>query len=973
MISHGIGQMLVLLVSLSMASARADDSKPPTDEQARFFETKIRPVLVDNCLKCHGPEKPKANLRLDSRASALAGGDQGAAVVPGKPDESLLITAVQGDDDVLKMPPSRKLPPEQVDDLTRWVQMGAPWPGSEGEAEAPPPRKAGFQISDEDRAHWAFQKIKRPPVPDVREKGWVENPIDAFVLSGLEAAGLVPNPPAARHELLRRVTYDLTGLPPTPAEVDAFRNDESPDAYEKVVDRLLASPRYGEKWGRHWLDLVRFAETNSYERDAVKPNAWRYRDWVIRSLNDDKPYDRFVREQIAGDELPDRSDDTITATGFYRLGIWDDEPTDRLQAEFDGLDDIVATAGSTFLGLTIECARCHDHKLDPIAQADYYGLLAFFRNITPYRNGGPTDLLPIEDRAAPPSGDAEAVEARREQLKKTIAGIENEYLKRVGDADAGDDHKPDIDDLRYRFFRDTWDKLPDFDALRPEGSGDLSRGLFSLSPRTRDTAIGFVFEGMLIVPRAGTYAFFLDSDDGSRLTVDGRRLIDHDGLHMQGGEKSATIELPSGKVPIRLDYFQEKQGLGLAVAWSGPDLPRRSLSAPFRKTARGDLASRVAEDGLRVLGPDRFERYAHARRELGELRRKDRVQPAILRVTEGGRVPPDTFVMMRGNAHAPGAKVEPSFPGVLGFPPPAIAAPAEGIETSGRRLALADWLASPENPLAARVMANRVFQHHFGRGIVRSPSNFGLQGDEPTHPELLDWLASELIASGWRLKPLHRTIVLSNAYRMSSRGNPEGLEKDPINDRLWRFEMRRLSAEEIRDSILAVSGSLNAKMHGPGVYPEIPDEVLAGQSVPGAGWGRSPQAEQDRRSVYVHVKRSLLLPILEGFDVAETDRSSPVRFSSTQPTQALAMINGKFLNDQAARLDARLRREAGDDPAARTRLALVLVMGRDPSEAELRRGLELVETLRRAGMGEEKARMAFALVALNLDEFLFLD
>ncbi|MGE3820717.1 MAG: DUF1549 domain-containing protein, partial [Isosphaeraceae bacterium] len=381
-----------LLSALIVGNASAAS---PSDEQDRFFETKVRPVLAEHCLKCHGPEKSKSNLRLDSLAGAVAGGDSGPAVVPGNPSESLLVTAVTHEDDVLKMPPSKKLPRSIVEDLTRWVASGAHWPGSAaaepGAADAAPPtRRPGLAITEKDRNHWAFRPVERPVVPEVSRPDWVANPIDAFILAKLDARGLSPNPPAEPHELIRRVHYDLTGLPPSPAEVDAFIADHSPDAYAKLIDRLLDSPRHGEKWARFWLDLVRFAETNSYERDNPKPSAWRYRDYVIRSFNADKPYDRFVREQLAGDELPDGGNDGVIATGYYRLGIWDDEPTDRVQAKFDELDDVVATTGQVFLGLTIDCARCHDHKLDPIPQSDYYRLLSFFHNINHYRNGGPT-------------------------------------------------------------------------------------------------------------------------------------------------------------------------------------------------------------------------------------------------------------------------------------------------------------------------------------------------------------------------------------------------------------------------------------------------------------------------------------------------------------------------------------------------------------------------------------------------------
>jgi hypothetical protein len=757
---------VTFLLALAAAPGTAAEKVVPPDE-ARFFENQVRPVLADNCFRCHGAAKHKGGLRLDSRAALLAGGDRGPAVVPGDPTKSLLIRALGHGDD-LKMPPSKKLPAQRIADLTRWVQLGAPWPGSNEPAPATV-RRGEFRITDSDRAHWAFQPVRRPAPPAVRDRAWVANPVDAFILAGLEVKGLRPNPPAPPRELVRRLYYDLTGLPPTPQEAEAFVNEPSPAAYEALVGRLLASPHYGEKWGRHWLDLVRFAETNSYERDGPKPNAWRYRDYVLRAFNQDKPYDRFLKEQLAGDELPDRDADALTATGYYRLGIWDDEPTDPEQARYDGLDDIVVTTGQVFLGLTIDCARCHDHKIDPIPQKDYYRLLAFFQNINPYRNGGPTDEV-------------------------------------------------------------------------------------------------------------------------------------------------TAVPGPNGRT-----------------------------------------------DFVPVVSPT-------------PQRRPGKPHDSILCVTEAGSHAPDAFVLLRGNAHVHGDRVEPAFPLVLGAPPPVIPPPPPGARTTGRRRALADWLASPGNPLTARVLVNRLWQHHFGRGIVRSPNNFGLQGDRPTHPELLDWLASEFVAGGWRMKRLHRLILTSNAYRMSSRADPRGLAADPTNDLFWRFDMRRLSAEEVRDSVLAVSGTLNPKMYGPGVYPEMPPEVLAGQSMPGAGWGRSPPEEQARRSVYVHVKRSLLVPILESFDLAETDRTTPVRFSTTQPTQALGLLNSAFLNRQAAAFAARLRREASDDVAAQVRQALHLATARPPTEAEVRRGVGLIEALREEdGASADAALRYYCLLVLNLNEFVYVD
>jgi hypothetical protein len=753
----------------------------------------------------------------------MSGGDRGAAIVPGKSEESLLLKAVRYEDE-LKMPPTKKLTKEQIADVTQWVRMGAPWPNSD--VPSTPIGKHEFRISEQDRAHWAFLPIKRPSIPTVKDRQRVHNPIDAFILARLEAKQLSPSPPATKREWVRRVFYDLTGLPPSPAEVDQFIADSSPDAYEKLIDRLLASPRYGEKWGRHWLDLVRFAETNSYERDGRKPNAWRYRDYVIRSFNDDKPYDRFLREQLAGDEMPDGGADGIIATGYYRLGIWDDEPTDRELARYDELDDIVATTGQVFLGLTVDCARCHDHKIDPISQKDYYRLVAFFHNINPYRNGGPTDERPL---GGSQQESQRGFEQRREQLQSDLSVFETDFRKQYEQV-----------------------------------------------------------HGKAVEPR---------------------------------------------------------------------ELPRL-----------------IRSEGAKLLGSERYQRYSEQRGELRSLLRRKIAGDAALCITETGSRAPDTFVLLRGNAHVKGERVEPAFPDVLGGPKPVIPVPPAGAKTSGRRRVLADWIASPNNPLTARVAVNRLWQYHFGRGIVRSSSNFGLHGDRPTHSELLDWLADEFIRRGWSMKQLHRLVLTSNAYRMSSRANDKALSVDPANDLFWRFDMRRLTAEEIRDSILALSGTLNLKMFGPGVYPLIPREVLAGQSMPGNGWGKSPFEEQCRRSIYVHLKRSLLTPILESFDAAETDRSTAVRFVTTQPTQALALLNSDFLHKHASLFADRLRREAGADPDKQVRLALTLATARPPSAGEVRRGADLITALlAKDGVSEEEALRYFCLMVLNISEFVYLD
>jgi len=768
------------------------------------FSRDIQPLLAKRCVACHGPDTQEGGLRLDQQAGATAALDSGSrAIVPGDSAASEILERITSTDPDVQMPPEgARLSATQVDTVTRWIDEGAEW-----------------------KEHWAFRPLVRPDVPAVAN---VANPIDAFIRAGLERRGLPVPDPAEKRALLRRATYDVTGLPPSEQEVRDFLADESPQAWERVVDRLLASPHYGEQWARHWLDLVRYADTNSFERDGNKPHAWRYRDYCIRSFNDDKPFDRFIVEQLAGDELPDPSPDELVATGYYRLGIWDDEPADREQARYDWLDDIVSTTGQTFLGLTIGCARCHDHKIDPLPQRDYYAFLSFFHNITPM---GGRQMNPAFIERVIPTGDESPAEVQ---------------------------HRAD-----------------ELDRRRKETQANI-------------TAIE-------------------------------KRIKEH-------GEPA-------------LD-----------------DL------------ARSDLAA--------------------WREQLAGLDTERKGIAKALVVSEFGPEPKPTFVFYRGNPHAetkPENKVEPAFPTVLKAPQPEIPTPAAEATTTGRRTALAKWIASPDNPLTARVMANRIWQHHFGRGIARSPNNFGFAGDPPTHQELLDWLAAEFIAGDWRLKPIHKLILMSQAYRGAATSNAEAFAKDPLNDAFWRFDMRRLSAEEIRDTIHVASGMFNPKMFGPGVYPEIPKEVMAGQSKPGDGWGTSPPEEQARRSIYAHVKRSLLTPIIADFDVADTDTSCPVRFVTTQPTQALGMMNGDFLQMQARVFAERVRREAlaantqpgvtaDDDTAAIVRRALEIALTRPVSDDEVARGVALVDALEdQDGVGPSRAAELYCLMVLNLNEFIYLD
>jgi hypothetical protein len=867
---------------------------------------------------------------------------------------------------------------------------------------------------------WAYQPLSRPPAPDVRDVAWVRSPIDAFILAGLEARGLRPAPAADRHTLLRRVTYDLTGLPPTQAEVEAFVSDRSPDAYDKVVDRLLASPQYGVKWAQHWLDVVRYAETDGYERDSKKPFVWRYRDWVIGALNADMPYGDFVTKQLAGDELPDASVSDHVATGFYRLGIWDDEPTDREQHRYDVLDGIADTAARATLAISMGCARCHDHKKDPLPQKDYHAFLGYFENIAPYNK---------QSRTVPADGAKEAFEAASARFAADSARCRAELMSvarsRLGAGVAADASA--MPRVVARYDGDVASATALLDA-----SGDKDgevKGQVVQVPGRKGQALRFDGDDFCRVPRvvedSFSVSFFLRSDQPGRGNVRDKRWFTGTGL--VDGEVPGIVDdwgvswIAEGVIAAgtgRPEKFVSSSAGYNDGAWHHVAFTRDQESGRIRLFVDGQLAGETTgskrplttpEDLVigrpRPGGPgfrgdlDEITFYdraltaaevaalaldlpggvaaaasiegTDALAQLASLRAPEFETVELLGVRERGRDAPAPVVRLRGNVHVRGPQVELGVPGMLGEAE--LFAPAPTKQSSGRRLALAKWITRADNRLTWRVVANRVWQHHFGRGIVRSTNDFGRLGDRPTHPELLDWLACEVLARGQSLKAVHRLIVRSAAYRMSSESDPTALAQDPLNDALWRFDRRRLTAEEIRDSILTANGTLNFERGGPSVYPVLPPAVLATASRPGSAWGRSSPEQAARRSIYVHVKRSLPEPLLAAFDRADTDSSCPVRFATVQPTQALSMVNGDFANTQAELFAQRLQREA---KGLRAQLArgLQLATQRPAREADVARLLRLAADLKTDfGRTEEQALQRCCLVLLNCNEFLFLD
>ena len=822
-----------ITVSLFLLLAWLASPSLAQDADHEFFNNKVKPLLKEHCWECHRDDVDDlgGNLAISSQKSMLHGGDSGSLVNAARDDESLLLRVLSYEDDLYEMPPEGKLDDEAIEVFRQWVKRGVPWDPAEekdleGDRESGPP-----QVNDETKGWWSFQKVVRPAVPTSDYSDWINNEIDNFIVHRLERSQLAPAAKASKQQLIRRATYDLLGLPPTEEQLRRFLADDSPDAWENLIDGLLASPHYGEKWGRHWLDLVGYAESNSFERDDTKPFVWRYRDYVIESFNEDKPYDQFLIEQLAGDEMDQVTVNTMAATGFYRLGAWDDEPADPLLAKYDDLSQIVTVVGQSMMGLTVDCARCHDHKIDPIPQTDYYQMVSFFENIKRY---GVRDHNSVLDASVAIMDERKIDEATREAHHRNL----DETVARL--AALEDPVKKNFEPVEHEEFK---------------------------------------------------------------------RIIN----------RQRVIKKYVGKFISQEDFDEYVK-----------------LHETWRKLKENP------PQGIRK----------------------------ILCVKELGPEAPKSFLQIRGNPHARGDEVQPRFLSVLSPPEPEISVPSHRKST-GRRLAFAKWLADDSHPLTARVIANRVWQYHFGRGIVRTPSDFGFQGSAPTHPKLLDWLASELIANGWKLKPLHKKIMMSQSYQMSTRFSESAYKTDPENDCFWRFNPRRLTAEEIRDSILVASGQLNlSKICGPSVYPPMPKEVLAGQSMPGKNWHTSNADESRRRSIYIHTKRSMGVPILETNDAATTDSPCPVRFVTTQPTQAIGLLNSEFTNRQAS-LFADSVRQQHRTPTEQVSAVLNKVLQREPTKQETERGVQLLnDTSLRDD--PKKALQIFCLMALNLNEFVYL-
>jgi hypothetical protein len=853
-------RLLALLALVVVPLGRAQD-------RAVSFARDVAPILTGKCLQCHDARQRMGGLDLSTRERALA------AIVPGDAAASKLYRRVTGREEP-RMPFGGELSNVEITTLERWIAAGASWDGASAAALG--------------RSAWVFRKPVRPATPAV-DAPWSAHPIDAFVKQMLDAKGLVPALPADRRTLARRAYLDLVGLLPTPDEVETFVRDPAPDAFAALVDRLLASPHYGERWGRHWLDVARYADSWGHIHDDDNPNAWRYRDYVIRSLNADKPYTRFILEQLAGDELDEVTFDGLVATSFNRIGprvLFREKQNPHYR--YDYLDDLIGTTSRAFLGLTVSCARCHDHKFDPISQADYHRMMSAFFPFVDYDHP-----LALGAVVAEHARIRSEVEREAKPLRARIRQIEEPYRRRL------------FDKRLLTFPPDVQAAVRTPEEQRTPGQQLLAGQILSISlGGRRDLGLG---------PEDRTAVAKLEAE-------------------LREIEKRLPAPLPVAAGIRDGDYRFTPDGPG--------DEPVPGTTA---KRFRLDFAgSFLPEPGNPYMPPP-----------LCDVSGKPiAIEPGFLSAIAESKL-------------------------IVAHPP------ADGRPTSGRRRALAEWLASDQNPLTARVMANRIWHHHFGRGIVATPSNFGATGTPPTHPELLDWLATELVRSGWSWKAMHRLIMTSRTYQMASAfSQPRNIESDPDNHYLWRFPVRRLEAEIIRDVILSASGQLNLEAGGPPFFPAVAPSVHEDAKKVGKWMLTKEEPATWRRSIYSYWKRALKFPMFEVFDQPDTMVTCERRNTTTVPTQALTLMNNEFVLLQSRHLATRVRENARVQPAdagAEIRALYRVALGRDPSPKEVSSTRAFLGRQREYHAGRAsgdpgyEALVDLCNVVLNLNEFLYIN
>ena len=987
-----------------------------------LFVRDIGPIFVEHCYECHGPDAQESGLRLDQRDAALAGGDSGPMFVAGKSDESELIRRVTADDDERMPPPddnNKPLSEAQIAKLRTWIDAGAEWP--EGAA-------AGS-------SHWSFRPIVRPEPPAVNNAAWVRNGIDRFVLARLEAEGVAPSPEADRYTLIKRLSYDLLGLPPAVREVDAFVADESADAYERLVDRLLDSPHFGERWGRHWLDMARYADSDGYEKDNSRPDAWRYRDWVIEAINDDLPLDRFAIEQIAGDLLPDATPLDRLATAFHRQTLTNTEGgTDKEQWRVEAIFDRIATTGGVWLGLTVGCARCHSHKYDPISQQDYYELFAFFNNgdevLTDVPLNGEKliewnrEKREAENKLANLAPQVEETRARltaevpkwEAELKakpavpfefhpielvsvKSKAGAKIKMLSDGSYLVTG--KSPDTDTVTIGAKTD----LAEFagfriealahDSLGGRGPGRTPNGNFVLSefrvsaadaPEIgKDHAVALAHAEADVAQEEYPAAGAIDGNEKTGWAIGSKTGQDHSIVFVAKepirGDATPHLQL------VLVHNHGSKHTLGRfrVMAVTGND-PLLGIPQNVRDVLAISTDARTPEQS-KVLVDYHISRDAKLAENVAKverLRARVAAQPVMQArvIAERSKDRRTTHVFHRGDFLQPKDEVQ-----------PATLAALPKIETRGDvpdRLDLAHWLVDPSNPLVPRVTANHLWANLFGRGIVKTMGDFGVRGEPPTHPELLDWLATELVRRGGSRKDMIRLIASSATYRQSSATRGELVDADPTNNYFHRQNRYRVEGEIVRDLALAAGGLLSPKLGGPSVFPPLPAGIAELSYANNFKWKNSTGEDRYRRGMYTYFKRTAPHPNLTTFDCPDSNTTCLKRQTSNTPLQALAMLNNEVYTEAARALARRLMTAGGENDTQRLTSGLRWCIARPPTSDELAPFADLLATSRqwyaeredeaKTTVGsyqsegvptvEAAAWVATARIMLNLDEFL---
>ena len=938
------------------------------------FQKQVAPILSARCLGCHQPGKIKGGLDLTTLKKTLAGGESGPAIEPGKPGESELLLRIRPESPGAKPDMPRQgeaLSSNEIAIIEKWIHQGAKWPEALVLKEA----------SKADRSWWSLQNLAEAPLPALPDKFpeiWNKSPIDRFIGDRLQKNGLNPSPPADRRILLRRLYYDLTGLPPTPAEMQSFLSDQRPDAYERQVDRLLASPRYGERWGRYWLDVVRFGESNGFERNELFNNVWPFRDYVIRSFNEDKPFGQMVREHLAGDVVSAADPANMVGVSFLTMGPFDDvgnqDPVQAAQIRANTIDDMIVATGSAFLGLTIGCARCHDHKFDPITQADYFKIQSAYDGA---RQGSRPIATPIQLQMR--ARQLQPLEQRRNEINKSLAALEKSFQNRV-EAELKSKPvsitKPAVSPqgveeklpnepfqfLRLRIFNNDRNaesaagtRIDELEILtsgpNPQNLALASKGTKIEGPARKPGDFAEAYAPALMID--GQYgAAWVAAASPSVVTIDLSSPRQAEKL-LFSSDRNGAIK---GKSPYNVfvgDYQVEISTDGKKWQLIADSSRERPSPTPGHEQARRRRLGYNAEESKKI---------SQLRADLAEIERKIAGVPNFPTAWMGNFAQPakPNYIHIGGDPQRRGTEIQPSSPDYFnhlkselnGFKL------AQEAPESARRLALAEWIASPGNPLTWRVLANRIWQLHFGTGLVDTPSDFGYMGGRPSHPELLDWLARRLLQNGGRLKLLHREIVLSQAFRQSSSATSEGLAKDAQTRLIWRYPPHRLDSEQIRDSMLFVAGVLDERRGGPGfrLFQYLQDNVATYVSLD------DPGPETWRRTVYHQAPRAAKVDYLADFDCPDNATPASARITTTTPLQSMTLWNHRFTQRMAAEIAAKT--ESIQDPGKRIEMIFQWVYQRSPSAEE---SAEAKEAARIAGWQN------LARVLINSNEFLYLE